>query len=166
MRLTVFSLAPLAILLTACGGGVLLTSTGEPPPTEEIGDGKSTLTTFYAGVALDGSQCLPQAPDRMCRVLVVNTRCVGEEGLREADASDQEGVSALREIPAGSRVCELAQLSPGLCRSKSSPAWCYVAGGCDPGAATTCTHALCPGAGMGPTLAALGPAYLACDRSQ
>lgn len=165
MRTTIFSLASFAIALTACGGGVLVTSTGEPSPSEELGDGKSPLTTFYASVTLDGSQCLPQAPDRMCRVLVVHTRCVGEEGLREADASDQEGIAALREIPAGSRVCELAQMSPGLCRSKSSPAWCYVAGACDFSATTTCAHAICPGAGMGPTLSALGPAYLACERS-
>lgn len=137
-----------------------MTATDDPPPEAQQG---STLTTFYSTVKLDGSQCLPQALDRMCRVLVVSSRCVGEEGLREAEPSDQEGIAARTTIAEGQRVCELAQMSPGLCRTKKSPAWCYVAGSCDLGG-PTCEHALCPGSGMGPVLASLGTAYLACDR--
>lgn len=163
MRLfTVVVAVSASTTLLACGGGIVTTAGEDPPPAAQ----GSTLTTFYSSVKLDGSQCLPQALDRMCRVLVVNSRCVGEEGLREAEPSDEEGVAALTTIGAGQRVCELAQMSPGLCRTKKTAAWCYVAGDCELSASSgpSCAHALCPGMGMGPTLAALGAAYLACDR--
>lgn len=142
---------------------MITTATGDPPPESQQ---ESKLTTFYSSVKLDGSQCLPQALDRMCRVLVVNSRCVGEEGLRDSEPSDAEGIAGLTTIGPGQHVCELAQMSPGLCRTKKTPGWCYVAGDCEvsPSSGPSCEHALCPGMGMGPTLASLGPAFLACDR--
>ncbi|MBS2020728.1 MAG: hypothetical protein JST00_48190 [Deltaproteobacteria bacterium] len=163
MRHTVSCLVISALFVAACGGNVLVSESGGPGPESTI-DGKSPFTTLYSKVTLDGSQCLPRAPDRMCRVLVVSRRCVGEDGLRESEPSDAEAIAGLVTIEPGSRVCEVAQMSPGLCLSRRGPAWCYVAGGCSPGGASACAHALCPSQGMGPALAALGPAYLACDQ--
>lgn len=154
------------LVISACGGAVA--TTGQSPPATDETAG-SSLTTFYARITLDGSQCLPQSiRSASCRVLVVSHRCVGEEGLHESETVDQDGIAALVPSPIepGTRVCELLQLSPSSCTARHSPAWCYVPGSCELGSTrgVACEHAVCPSAGYGPMLAALGPAFLACDR--